>query len=71
MHLCLFNLMGSIVLRLTACTENVNYGTSCVKKCAYRNCASSSASCDVQTGSCGIDGCTAGWRGVDCTQSNQ
>ena len=39
-----------------------------MKYCVQRNCASSSASCDIKTGSCDGDGCKPGWEGGDCTQ---
>ena len=50
-----------------ACTQNQTYGANCNMKCDQRYCVSMS-SCDVQTGSCGNDGCIAGSMGVDCTQ---
>ncbi|XP_041346715.1 multiple epidermal growth factor-like domains protein 10 [Gigantopelta aegis] len=52
-----------------ACTPNVKYGANCDMNCNQRKCASSSASCDVQTGNCGNGGCRPGYQGVDCTQA--
>ncbi|XP_041357561.1 multiple epidermal growth factor-like domains protein 10 [Gigantopelta aegis] len=52
-----------------ACTPNVKYGANCDMNCIQRKCASSSASCDVQTGNCGNGGCRPGYQGLDCTQA--
>ena len=63
-----FLVLTGVMSFVSACEKGNTYGANCEKYCTQRHCYSSSTSCDVQTGSCGVSGCQTAWEGNDCAK---